>query len=125
MFRSEAQRAQACAVLTMWVPGGPYFLTKGPEVGPTPAARKVARGRAPMSTYEIEMVRLALDIYNGRGKSNFGRWVSGLDNEKLRMVGELLCAMSKSSHGLAQSAVDEWLLRWYRHYAPPSAENVL
>lgn len=106
MFRTQAQQARVCMVLTRMIPGS-WFT----EEGPTEAACK-PRKYGVLSSGERTMLELAFVIWNGRGlTTSFPlRRLMILDNQNLRLVGTLFVAIAAGG-----TAIDLWL---DQHRAP-------
>ncbi len=101
-FASERQQSTVCHALLQLVDrGGLWSL----ECGPTDqACRLLKDDGGPMSNGEALMLRVAFDVWNGRGGATLGDMLGTFDAGNLRAIAELLMA-------LADGDVNEWLGR--------------
>ena len=105
MFRDEAQTHRAIRTLLDTIPElGRYWTDTGPT---EEAARVVEQGGGALSSGEALLVRVAFDLWNGRGGADLGRVVHTLGSEPLAALGTLLVAMS----GPDDAAIDAWIAR--------------
>jgi hypothetical protein len=103
-FRSEKQQARVCRALLARVRLGHLF----DESGPTPeAVKKLKSGHG--SSSEALMLRIAFDVWNGRGEARFDRILHVFDSANMRALAMLLVAFANDSEGVA---IDEWLTRF-------------
>jgi hypothetical protein len=108
MFRDEAQTHRAIRALLDTTPKLERYWT---DTGPTEeAARVVAQSGAALSSGEWLLLRVAFDLWNGRGGADFGRVVHTLGSEPLAALGTLLVAVSQPD----DPAIDAWIARHER-----------
>lgn len=135
MFRDTEQRGKVCQVLTEVIDPELWRNEHGVP-RPTDAARSIASGDTGHSSSEVLLVRIAWDMWNtcanaegavkigdecnGKGVeprkiarmgyargATYGRTLECFDGQNLRMVGELLVALSGSSED-----IDTWIEKW-------------
>lgn len=68
------------------------------------------RASGKMSSSEALLLDVALDVWNGHGNAPLGRVINVLDNDNLRMVASLLCAIADD--GIDGTEVKLWLRRY-------------
>lgn len=99
-FRDDEQRARACVALCACVNlRGAWTLD-----GPAPLALAVAEGRAPLSSGEALLVRVAWAFWNGEHGPTLADLVGVLDPRRMNVVASLLVA-----HADGADAIDAWL----------------
>ena len=112
MFRDEEQTHRAIRTFLDTIPGLGRYWT---DTGPTEEAGRVVEQRGgALSSGEALLVRVAFDLWNGRGGADFGRVVHTLGSEPLAALGALLKAMSHPD----DAAIDQWLARHARPTSP-------
>ncbi|HEY2510179.1 MAG TPA: hypothetical protein VGI39_04965 [Polyangiaceae bacterium] len=102
MFESERQRLAVCATLLH-----PFGLVErgywSREAGPLAPTWDLVEGRGcALSSGEQIVLRVAVDLYNGRGLVKVADVAGRLDEPNLRRIGSLFVAM-------ADGRVEEWL----------------
>ena len=104
MFQTETQTHAAIGSLLTTIPGlGRYWTA----TGPTEEAARVMEGRGEaLSSGEELLLRVAFDLWNGRGGADFGRMFGTLGNEPLAALGSLLVAVTQGPE-----AIDAWIAR--------------
>jgi hypothetical protein len=110
-FANDVQRGRVCAALTAWIPGAPHWRPR-PELSdvprPTDHVFKVIDGEVPCAGSEREMMRIAVDMWNGNGGSSFATALHSFDRRNLAMVGSLLVAIA----GETSADVERWLAQY-------------
>jgi hypothetical protein len=109
VFRDDHQRAAVCQILCARV-GRESLWTL---TGPSPTAEQLLRaGGGALSHGEKVMLFVAWALWNGEGELTLNEVLNTLDGGNLRMVGELLVAISAGSE-----AIEGWLQEYAaRHY---------
>jgi hypothetical protein len=108
-FRDDRQRGEVARVLTDRLNKGVMF--RADEAGiPRPTGLLKSHLSRVYSSFEVLLVRLAWDVWNGDGHTRIDLCLVALDAPNLRMVGELLVAAAEP--GFSGADVDEWIVRW-------------
>jgi hypothetical protein len=93
MWQSEHQQCEAIRALLRRVRLEHLWTESGPTKS---ACRLLEGGCGAMSHGEAVMLRVAFDLWNGRGKATVDELLSVLDGQNLASVGSLLVELSNS-----------------------------
>ena len=103
MFRTEAQRARACAALCRRARLGGMWSESGPTEDAIAAME--SNGGA-LSSGERVVVLAAWAFWNGHGGLSFADVIERLDGPNLRAIAHLMLALDAGG-----AAIDEWLAK--------------